>query len=426
MIKSSWAILLCKFSDDLTEPFPRNYYEDLFTASGVGSQNMVDFFRDVSHGNLDLSDTHVFSWYTLKQKRSEYMGSGANSNGRTDLLDWARQAAGANGDELSPYAGVVVCMNVETDLFGGGDGVVCGPGSTDPRYLGQEMGHFYGLDHSRAYGSTADYMDQWDTMSTARAFSAPHPRYSFIGPGLNAANMAGRGWLDESRVWQTSNRSFSTVVQLQPLHRHDSPGFLAARIGDYLVEFRSKEGWDAAIPQPAVLIHSFQDNQSYLISANNGEQDLVVGNTFGTLEKMSIYGSHTRIEVVEIDGNQRWAKVRLAHSPGRVPQYFEEDRPFRNPGVAWHDFIGRDDALLVVNGKETRLQRSSPLFQVLEQVAAYESHEAIASTQIRKMVRRETLSALVTLAENQMQTLQAFSHSVPAQKTQEGEGEQEV
>lgn len=389
MIKSSWAILLCKFSDDLTEPFPRNYYEDLFTASGVGSQNMVDFFRDVSHGNLDLSDTHVFSWYTLKQKRSEYMGSGANSNGRTDLLDWARQAAGANGDELSPDAGVVVCMNVETDLFGGGDGVVCGPGSTDPQYLGQEMGHFYGLDHSRAYGST-------------------------IGTGLNAANMAGRGWLDESRVWQTSNRSFSTVVQPQPLHRHDSPEFLAARIGEYLVEFRSKEGWDAAIPKPAVLIDSFQDNQSSLISANNGEQDLVVGNTFGTLEKMSIYGSHTRIEILEIDGNQRWAKVRLAHSPGRVPQYFEEDRPFRNPGVAWRDFIGRDDALLVVNGKETRLQRSSPLFQVLEKVAAYESHEAIASTQIRKMVRRETLSELVTLAENQMQTLQAFSHSVPA------------
>ena len=37
MIKSSWAVLLCKFSDDSTEPFPRDYYEDLFTATGIGS-----------------------------------------------------------------------------------------------------------------------------------------------------------------------------------------------------------------------------------------------------------------------------------------------------------------------------------------------------------------------------------------------------
>ena len=146
MTKSSWAVLLCKFSDDSTEPFPRDYYEDLFTASGVGSQNMVDFFRDVSHGNLDLSDSRVFGWYTLKQKRSDYTGLDTRSN----LINWARQAAAANGDNLSPYVSVVVCMNVLTDLFGGGEGAVCDPNSTDPRYLGQEMGHFYGLDHSRA------------------------------------------------------------------------------------------------------------------------------------------------------------------------------------------------------------------------------------------------------------------------------------
>ena len=54
MIKSSWAILRCKFNDDDSEPFPTDYYQDLFTSSGNGSQNMVDFFRDVSHGTLDL------------------------------------------------------------------------------------------------------------------------------------------------------------------------------------------------------------------------------------------------------------------------------------------------------------------------------------------------------------------------------------
>src|SRR5207249_4568088 len=301
MIQTPWAVLRCKFNDDSTEPFTTDYYEDLFTASGVGSQNMVDFFRDVSHGNLDLSGTRVFGWYTLNMKRSDYLKELSERADLTDqergdiisreraaLINRARQAAAAKGDILPQGGSVVVCMNVPTDLFGGGDGVVCDNLSTEPRFLGQEMGHFYGLDHSRADtvkpcgdDSGIEYKDFWDVMSTAGcAFSAPHPRYSLIGPGLNAANMASRGWLDESRVWNTSNRSFDTVVQLRPLHRRDLPGYLAARLGEYLVEFRSKESWDAAIPRPAVLIHRFEDNHSYIMSANNGDQDLVVGSIF--------------------------------------------------------------------------------------------------------------------------------------------------
>ena len=132
MIKSSWAVLLCKFSDDSTEPFTRDYYEDLFTASGVGSQNMVDYFRDVSHGNLDLSDTHVFppedaadGWYTLNMKRSEYLKELRDrpdltdqqrtdliAQYRKDLIQLARKAAAAKEDDLSQYVGVVVFLAV--------------------------------------------------------------------------------------------------------------------------------------------------------------------------------------------------------------------------------------------------------------------------------------------------------------------------
>ncbi len=410
MIKSSWAVLLCKFNDDLTEPFTRDYYEDLFTASGVGSQNMVDFFRDVSHGNLDLSDTRVFGWYTLNQKRSEYTGLAT----RNDLLNWARQAATVNEDDLSQYVSVVVCMNIQTDLFGGGAGVVCDNLSTDPRLLGQEMGHFYGLDHSRADtiepcgdDSTIDYKDFWDVMSTAGcAFSAPHPRYSLIGPGLNAANMASRGWLDESRVWDMSNRSFNTVVQLRPLHRRDLPGYLAARLGDYLVEFRNKEGWDAAIPRPAVLIHRFEDNHSYIVSANDGEQDLVGGSVFGTAIEIPGVLSDTRgIEVLEINADQQFAKVRLHRLSTRVNYIVPEERPFRNPGVAW---------AVIVDNNIFRISPRSPLLKTLEHVALYENSEAISSVQLRNAVRLEALSAIVALAQDQIQTLQAFRQPTPS------------
>jgi hypothetical protein len=426
MIKSSWAVLLCKFNDDSTEPFTRDYYEDLFTSSGTGSQNMVDFFRDVSHGNVDLSDTRVFGWYTLNKKLSEYGLTGAEKlKNRGNLINWALQAAAANGDDLSQYVSsagsrVVVCMNVPTDLFGGGAGVVCDNLSTEPRSLGQEMGHFYGLDHSRAdtvpvcqvLGSDIDYRDFWDVMSTAGcAHSAPHPRYGFVGPGLNAANMASQGWLDESRVWTTSNPSFDLVVTLRPLHRRDLPGFLAARLGKYLVEFRSKEGWDANITRPAVLIHRFEDNHSYIMSANNGDQDLVVGSVFGTADtrnsNLSIFTGTTKIEVEEINASEQFAKIRLVHYPA-----------FEEPSLGGILFGGADKGghgIIFVPGRGfVPIPPHSPFVNILRQIAAYESGELIDSVHLRNTVRRETLSAIASLVENQMQTLQAFRQPAPS------------
>src|SRR5207249_1628669 len=68
---------------------------------------------------------------------------------------------------------------------------------------GQEMGHAFGLDHSRQNGSDSDYQDMWDVMSTMNAFCyTADPNYGLRGIGLNAWNMRGRQWLDESRVWK--------------------------------------------------------------------------------------------------------------------------------------------------------------------------------------------------------------------------------
>ena len=131
---------------------------------------------------------------------------------------------------------------------------------TVPSLLGQEMGHGFGLAHSRIDGSTADYKDPWDIMSTAGPYEASHPTYTWTGPGMNAANMDGRGWLDGSRVW-----SGAGTVQLRPLHRRDLPGWLCARVGEFYVEFRVKDGWDKGIPAATVLVHRFEDNRSYLM-----------------------------------------------------------------------------------------------------------------------------------------------------------------
>jgi hypothetical protein len=324
-IAAPWAVLLCKFSDDLSEPYPRSFYEALFTSSGAGNSNLVDFFRDASERKLDVSGSKVLGWYKLDQKRSDYTGLDT----RNALIDWAKQKASADGVDLGAYAEIVVCMNVPTDLFGvvGGGAAVCdngiwqgGQSSLSPGIVGQEMAHGYGLDHSRADGSQDDYKDPWDVMSTLNADMAPHPTMTqkdlsgrplfWIGPMLNAANMDSRGWLDESRVWSAPGPVVATVT-LRPLASPNVPGWLAGRIGKYLVEFRVKEGWDANIPNPAVLIHRFEDNHSYIMSSTDGKQGLVPGSIFQDGDP-NLPEPWAKVEVLSIDAYAYTATVRLS------------------------------------------------------------------------------------------------------------------
>jgi hypothetical protein len=288
--------LLLKFKDNLTEPYPRSFYENLFTTTGTGTMNLTDFFQDASLRKLNVTGSKVLGWFTLDSNRSD-------PHSRSDLIALTKLAAFENNVDLSPYAVVVACFNVPTDSFGG-DGFACvdpgiwnadkpngGQSDLSPSIAGHEIGHGYGLDHSRIIGSSNDYQDQWDIMSALNTFMAPDPtltqvdskgrRIFWIGPMLNAANMDGRGWLNEARVWTAAGTVNETIV-LRPLTRPDLPGFLVARIGGYLVEFRVNEGWDAAIPRPAVLVHLFnnQDNRSYLMKGTNGQKDLVGGDVF--------------------------------------------------------------------------------------------------------------------------------------------------
>ena len=410
--QTPWAILLCKWNDMPNEPKPVAFFEKLFTATGRGTNNMVDFFDDVSHGNIDISGSQVFGWITLTQNRSDYQGSGANPAGRQQLIDWAKQAVNDAQIKLERFFNVVVCMSatptVGTDLFGGVSGVVCDTNVLQPSVLGQEMGHGYDLDHSRRNGSTVDYTDMWDVMSTWNScWMTPHKEYTLIGPGLNAANMSGRGWLDESRVWQTTNKSVNTVIRLRPLFRRDLPGFLAARLGEYFVEFRNKESWDAAIPRPAVLIHRFEDNHSYLMSGTGGEEDLVKGSVFEPDPLLAALET-VKIEVIEISPAEEFAEIRLVHNLGRDFS--------AGPGILFGGVSRGGDGFVIVGKTIVRIPPRSPLFKIIEQITAYEASDSIASVQIRNEVRRQTLSTIAAFAQNEIEAMHVFTEPVPLQR----------
>jgi hypothetical protein len=256
---------------------------------------------------------------------------------QNEIFSKAKSALSAqHGVDWKDYYAVAVSFQspdygAQGGTFDGGPGVFM-----DIRYVlgngieawGQEMGHAFGLDHSRREGSDDDYKDPWDVMSTRAAFSAADGNFGRRGPGLNAWNMRGRQWLDETRVWKgAANTDFHETINLRPLHSRSLDGFLCAElpgIGNdsaHLVEFRVPHDWDAGIGKPVVLVHrflgpinQFLGTHSYLMPGTAGQPALDVGDTF----EVGL-GPYSRVQVIAIDDANHFATVRLCYSKVAKP-----------------------------------------------------------------------------------------------------------
>ncbi len=307
-----WAILLCRFKDDVTQltsfrdaarrfPFDqfgnsarailahrfdmqppislkeliRNISEPtqvlqnvvtLFTALDI--ENVVTYWQDISYGQLDLTHSEVFGWFRLDKNKEDIAR-------RQDLVDWAKKAATDSGVDLGRFYGVVVYINVATDLWGNSRQVVCDIASNLSQIL-QEVGHGYDLDHSRSVANPTDYQNPFCIMS-GLTFGGTNPtfqdRFGQSGPGLCSPYVFKAGWLSESRIARvTSNGRYpaSTKLILSPLGetnpRHPQVavfGLNTPQEVTYFVEYRSG-GWDRGLRQNAVVIHQLRpDNFAY-------------------------------------------------------------------------------------------------------------------------------------------------------------------
>ena len=389
-VKRPWAILLCKFCNESAE-FDRQYYDNLFTTSGQGTLNMVTFFEDMSHGLLDLSDSKTFGPFTLTLRSDAQL---SNNDLYNRLLS---EGISVSGIVRSKWFNVVVCVNAAPPFnrgctWGASSGVTCDSAGAFPEILGQEMGHGFGLSHSKIDGSEVEYMDPWDIMSTRSGASASDPNYTSVGPGLNAANMDGRGWLDESRVW-SSGAGSSGLIELRPLHRRDLPGLLAARVGQFLVEFRVAEKWDAGItnrgPKGVVLVHRFSDNVSYLMADRAGTVTLQSGDIFESPSPRSSSRPYERVEVVSIDTGARTAQLRI--------RFELPDRPPSLVGQVMGEASDGDIHVLYPGGKMIHVPPRSPARAILERIGEFQTAAGLRSA-LRDEIKREALRDIAHIA----------------------------
>jgi hypothetical protein len=367
--KQPWAVLVCRASDETRDPAtvlvrdlpgldpgvvspndPQtvlDLFTMFFTKQGNYTFNAVRYFNEMSHGSIDLNDSQVYV-VTLNLTNAQITPPNQPPDGTAyeAMVTQAAQAAALKqGVPLQEYYGIVITSGTTTLWMAQGGAIpggaqkpnLIGWAGMDYRWVrnngiqswGQEMGHGFGLDHSRSEGIpigpdgvTPDYTDMLDVMSTRNAFSGPDPNYARRGPGINAWNMRCRNWLDETRVWHCPQGSFDQTLQLRPLHRKDLAGFLAAELPPvndtdgfprYLVEYRKKENWDNGIPHSCILIHRFQGKigqfmgtHSYVMKGTNGQYNMVAGESFAPSGGMG-----AQLSVTGIDDNTSTATVRL-------------------------------------------------------------------------------------------------------------------
>lgn len=418
--KKPWAVLLCKFKNNSSEPpaapgvLPfRTVCENFFTKTNAGF-NLVRFFSDMSHESIDISDSKVLGWYTLNVNiiGRDQRGDPIFDKTQNEVVDLAKQAAIDSGVPLNTFVGVVVIMNVATGWAQGNLGWVAadwrrvdgrnfdgtlGPrvpgGGNGTEIFGQEMGHGFGLNHSRRDGSNADYQDKWDIMSTKNAYSAADQSYAARGPGLNAANMRSLGWLDKSRVWRVGSGG-NGVIQLRPLHRHDLPGFLAAEFPpfgkDFVVEFRARDRWDAGVPRSAVLVHQFYGGHSYIMSGLSGSQDLVVGDTFES--GSSPFLPTKRVDVLSIDENDQIATVRLSHVPAQ--HSLLDLLTYAVSGRVIGQLAADGGGVILIGGRPIPVPPWDPMAEVLDRIVEWRGAEDLSNPSLRAAVRRDALERI--------------------------------
>jgi hypothetical protein len=369
-----FAVLLCKFIDNSNvEPQPPDFYKQLIADRGTGGLN--DYWIAASQNIINLDGTQIFGWRTIQQKQADFL---AARPGRWDKILGAIQAF--SDVDTSKFAGVIAMYNTDVgDAGNANNGVLASTTAMSVTFLGHETGHVFGLQHSfdqssrkdASWSAPGEYYDMYDIMSAMNVYSTYDLRLQQRGPLLCAANLDRMGWLDPSRVWSQykTNSSWSDTFDLVSMSHPEIPGYLAARVNQLYIEFRTQELWDAGIPRPGVLIHVMNDPNAVIIASDLGSytDDWEPGQMYGPSDiEMAIQGG-VQIRVISFDLNAKKARISVR---------LGARRPIvAGPAQIFGGVASDGGGWLILNGRIIPIPPRSPVMALAEAVAKYVSAE---------------------------------------------------
>lgn len=275
-----WAVLLCKCQGAPNNQTAKQFFVQLFT-SGLGGA--IDYWGDMSFGELDLTNSSVFDWVALPITTQQ-----ALTTRRSDAIAMGIAAHQAAGRDLGSFNQILVYIDVpfigqnvnEGGQQGGGSvngRVLIDQGGMRSSFITHEMGHGHGLEHSFDLTGN-DYMDPFCLMSAERYGDTDprfiDPRFGPTGPSLCSPYVFAKNWLPQLNmvlVEGNGKRPNTTRLILSPFERVATVRPQVAVIHftqpfptRYFIDYRRTRGWDRGLAQDAVVVRQYRsDGRSY-------------------------------------------------------------------------------------------------------------------------------------------------------------------
>lgn len=262
--RKPWAIILCRFKGAAahpSEPAVEALYRRMFMP---GSGGLIEYWRDASLGNIDITGSRIFGWIEVDIPRDK-AGGFALSNpvgpGRSGLVDAAIRAVLAKDpraldgfhSQMSVYNENWSSDNVPLDQqFAGSpfwiDGSADGRGKVnltpvhEAQIVAHEMGHGFAMSHDVNFDATVAYADPCCVMSQRPLFT-PDGWPSRFGPAVCLPHLVQHSWMYGKRIFGDMNWTVPQGGINVRLAQISDPG-ADANLGAMLPMFKFEDEWD--------------------------------------------------------------------------------------------------------------------------------------------------------------------------------------
>ncbi len=296
VMKKPWLNILCKFSNNITEPVDTVFVQNMFRNSFPFLEH---YWKQVTFGNIDISGTQTVGWFILPKARNYYVVGES-----VKFAELARDCKAVAGSSFNSdiYAGTNLYFNDDlggpaTGGFLEGNRITWLPPWSHKMIsvVAHEMGHTYGLRHSSGEYSS-EYDSPWDMMSNTYTNPGSIAPYKFIPQHMIAFHKYKLGVLSPSYIWSNTDHDASkgVVVHINQLETKPTEAnsysilnIYSSSGAHYTVEARNLIDYDEGVPANAVILHKIINNyRAYVVDPDKdgdpGDESAqwTVGETF--------------------------------------------------------------------------------------------------------------------------------------------------